>query len=191
MRLKKLFLDQYILIFIAFVFFGDTLSAKETYTIANSKALKFIYFVSGVPISGEFYIDEASFTINFKEEEQSRFHIKIDIAKSTAGFPLATAAMLGSTVLDAQKFPFMEFTSANILKKEERYEVRGLLNLREIKKKITLFVYSEERYKEDANTLTFRIASSINRHDFGASGYSFLVGREIKLNSTIELIKEK
>ena len=117
--------------------------------------------------------------------------IKIDIAKSTAGFPLATAAMLGSTVLNAKKFPFMQFTSTNILKKEERYEVRGLLNLKGVKKKVTLFVYSEERYKEDANSLKFRIESSINRHDFRASGYSFLVGREIKLNSTIELIKEK
>ena len=87
MRLKKLFLDQYILIVIAFVFFGGTLSAKETYKIANSKALQFIYFVSVVPISGEFYIDRTSFTINFKEEDKSRFNIKIDIAKSTAGFP--------------------------------------------------------------------------------------------------------
>ena len=191
MRLKKLFLDQYILIIIAFVFFGGTLSAKETYTIANSKALQFIYFVSGVPISGEFYIDRTSFRINFKEEDKSRFNIKIDIAKSTAGFPLATTAMLGSTVLNAKKFPFMEFTSTNILKKEERYEVRGLLSLRGIKKKVTLFVYSEERYKKDANILKFRIESSINRHDFGASGYSFLVGKEIKLNSNIELIKEK
>ncbi len=85
----------------------------------------------------------------------------------------------------------MEFTSTNILKKEDRYEVRGLLSLRGIKKKVTLFVYSEERYKEDANILKFRIESSINRHDFGASGYSFLVGKEIKLNSNIELIKEK
>ena len=50
----------------------------------------------------------------------------------------------------------MEFTSTNILKKEERYEVRGLLNLRGIKKKVTLFVYSEEQYKEDANSLKFR-----------------------------------
>ena len=191
MHFKKLLLDRNILIFIAFVFFGGTLSAKETYTIANSKALQFIYFVSGVPISGEFYIDKTSFIINFKEEEQSRFYIKIDLAKSTAGFPLATAAMLGSTVLNAKKFPFMQFTSTNILKKEERYEVRGLLNLKGIKKKVTLFVYSEERYKEDTNSLKFRIESSINRHDFGASGYSFLVGREIKLNSTIELIKEK
>ncbi len=70
-------------------------------------------------------------------------------------------------------------------------EIIILHTLKGIKKRVTLFVYSEERYKEDANSLKFRIESSINRHDFGASGYSFLVGKEIKLNSTIELIKEK
>ena len=86
MHFIKLLLDQRIFIFIAFVFFRVTLSAKETYTIANSKALNFIYFVSGVPISGEFYIDKTSFIINFKEEDQSRFYIKLILQRVQQGF---------------------------------------------------------------------------------------------------------
>ena len=40
---------------------------------------------------------------------------------------------------------------------------------------------------KNAETLMFEIMSSINRYDFGADGFPFLVGKEIKLNSSIEL----
>ena len=66
--------------------------------------------------------------------------IKIDLKKSTAGFPLATKAMLGSSVLNSEKYPFMEFKSTNISKKGVRYEINGLLNLRGLKKNVTIFV---------------------------------------------------
>jgi polyisoprenoid-binding protein YceI len=50
-------------------------------------------------------------------------------------------------------------------------------------------VFNKDRYKKNANTLKFEIMSSINRYDFGADGFPFLVGKEIKLNSSIELIR--
>ena len=177
--------------FIASVFLSSNLLAKETYTIRSSEKLNFKYFVSGVPISGEFYIENTSFTIDFNKEEQSRFYIKINIKKSTAGFPLATRAMLSSSVLNSEKYPFMEFKSTNISKKGVMYEINGLLNLRGLKKNVTIFVIGKKDNKENAKTLNFGINSSINRYEFGADGYSLLVGKEIKLNSNITLIKKE
>ena len=188
MYLKKLLFLHNTLIFIASVLLTCDLSAKETYTIATSEKLKFTYSVSGVPIVGEFYIDKSSFTINFNEEAQSSFYIKIDIRKSTAGFPLATKAMLGPSVLNAEKYPFMEFKSTHISKKQKGYELRGLLSLKGIKKNVIIIVGSEKKYKKSTNILKFSIKSSINRNEFGADGYSFLVGKNIILNSNINLI---
>ena len=188
MYLKKLLFLHNTIIFIASVLLTCDLSAEETYTIATSEKLKFTYSVSGVPVVGEFYIDKSSFTINFNEEAQSSFYIKIDIRKSTAGFPLATKAMLGPSVLNAEKYPFMEFKSTHISKKQKGYELRGLLSLKGIKKNVIIIVGSEKKYKKSTNILKFSIKSSINRNEFGADGYSFLVGKNIILNSNINLI---
>ena len=50
-------------------------------------------------------------------------------------------------------------------------------------------VFTKDKYRKNAKTLMFEIMSSINRYDFGANGFPFLVGKEIKLNSSIELIR--
>ena len=189
MHLKNLLRFEIILIFFAFPLFVNNLFASERYTIANSKALKFTYFVSGVPLYGEFHVDTSYFTIDFTEEQQSKFYIKVDIRKSTAGFPLATRAMLSPSVLNANKYPFMEFKSTSISKKDKGYRVSGWLKLKGTKKNIVIMVFNKDRYKKNANTLKFEIMSSINRYDFGADGFPFLVSNEIKLNSSIELIR--
>ena len=189
MHLKNLLRFEIILVFFAFPLFVDNTFASERYTIANSKTLKFTYFVSGVPLNGEFHVDRSYFTIDFTEEQQSKFYIKVDIRKSTAGFPLATSAMLGQSVLNANKYPFMEFESTSISKKDKGYRVSGLLKLKGVQKNIDIIVVTKDKYRKNAKTLMFEIMSSINRYDFGADGFPFLVGKEIKLNSSIELIR--
>ena len=190
MHLKKLLRFKIMSIFCAFLLFGNNLFASERYTIANSKTLKFTYFVSGVPLHGAFHINTSYFTIDFSEEEQSKFYIKIDIRKSTAGFPLATRAMLGPNVLNANKYPFMEYKSTNISKQDNGYIVSGLLKLKGRKKNVVIMVFTKDSYRKNAKSLMFEIVSSIDRYDFGADGFPFLVGKEIKLNSNIELIRE-
>ena len=189
MHLKNLLRFEIILIFFSFPLFVNNLFASERYTIANSKALKLTYYVSGVPLYGEFYVDSSYFTIDFIEEQQSKFYIKVDIRKSTAGFPLATSAMLGKSVLNANKYPFMEFKSTSISKKHKGYRVSGLLKLKGVQKNIVIMVFINDKFRKNAKTLIFEIVSSINRYDFGADGFRFLVGKEIKLNSSIELIR--
>ena len=189
MHLKNLLRVEIILVFFAFPLFVNNTSATERYTIANSKTLKFTYFVSGVPLYGEFHVDRSYFTIDFTEEQQSKFYIKVDIRKSTAGFPLATSAMLGQSVLNANKYPFMEFESTSISKKDKGFRVSGLLKLKGVQKNIVIMVFTKDKYIKNAKTLMFQIMSSINRYDFGADGFPFLVGKEIKLNSSIELIR--
>ena len=188
---KNSLLFSYTLAVVASVLLAGNLLAKETYSIGSAEKLDFKYFVRGVPISGHFYIDKTSFSIDFDKEEQSRFYIKIDIKKSTAGFPLATRAMLGSSVLNSQKYPFMEFTSTNISREGMRYEINGLLSLRGLKRYVTILAISEKGNKKNSKTLNFKIKSSINRFEFGANGYSILVGNEIKLDSNIILIKKE
>ena len=138
MHLKNLLRFEITLIIFAFLLFVNNLFASERYTIANSKALKFTYFVSGVPLYGEFHVETSHFTIDFTEEQQSKFYIKVDIRKSTAGFPLATSAMLGQSVLNGNKYPFMEFKSTSISKKDKGYRVSGWLKLKGTKKNIVI-----------------------------------------------------
>ena len=50
-------------------------------------------------------------------------------------------------------------------------------------------VFTTDKHIKNAKTLMFEIMSPINRYDFGANGFPFLVGKEIILNSSIELIR--
>ena len=155
MHLKKLSRFKTTLIFFAFLLFGNNLFASERYTIADSETLKFTYFVSGVPLYGEFHLDTSYFTIDFTEEQQSMFYIKVDIRKSTAGFPLATRAMLSPSVLNANKYPFMEFKSTSISKKDKGYRVSGLLKMKGVQKNIVIMVFTKNKYRKNAKTLMF------------------------------------
>ena len=83
----------------------------------------------------------------------------------------------------------MEFESTRISKKDKGYRVNGLLKLKGVQKNIVIMVFTKDKYIKNAKTLMFEIMSSINRYDFGADGFPFLVGKEIKLNSSIELIR--
>ena len=84
----------------------------------------------------------------------------------------------------------MEFESTSISKKDKGFRVSGLLKLKGVQKNIVIMVFTKDKYIKNAKTLMFQIMSSINRYDFGADGFPFLVGKEIKLNSSIELIRE-
>ena len=72
-----------------------------------------------------------------------------------------------------------------------RYEINGLLDLKGLKKNVTILVIGEKSNRKKSRTLNFGIKSSINRYEFGANGYSLFVGKEIKLDSIITLIKKE
>ncbi len=168
-------------------FIVSSLDAGISYESIEKETINFVYTVAGIEFSGNFAIKRSKFEIDFIEKGKSKFFVEIDLKKSDAGFPLATSAMLGKSVLYAEKYPSMKFTSNSIEEVDNGFIIIGNLNLRGISKIIIMRVRPKEIYRGKEKYLNFNIEANIDRFDYGADGYGLLVDKTIFLNSEIIL----
>ena len=168
-------------------FIVSNLNAGISYKSVEEETITFVYTAVGIKFSGSFVIKRSQFELNFVEKEKSKFFVEIDLKKSDAGFPLATSAMLGKSILYAEKYPIMKFTSNSVKEVDNGFIINGILNLRGISNGISMKVRPKEVYKGKEKYLTFNLETKIDRFNYGADGYSSLVDRTIFLNSEIIL----
>ena len=168
-------------------FFVSNLNAGISYKGVEEETITFVYTALGIKFSGSFVIKRSQFELDFVEKEKSKFFVEIDLKKSDAGFPLATSAMLGKSILYAEKYPIMKFTSNSVKEVDNGFIINGTLNLRGISNGISMKVKPNEIYKGKEKYLTFNLETKIDRFNYGADGYSSLVDKTIFLNSEIIL----
>ena len=168
-------------------FFVSNLNAGISYKGVEEETITFVYTAAGIKFSGSFVIKRSQFELDFVEKEKSKFFVEIDLKKSDAGFPLATSAMLGKSILYAEKYPIMKFTSNSVKEVDNGFIINGILNLRGISNGISMKVRPKEVYKGKEKYLTFNLETRIDRFNYGADGYSLLVDKTIFLNSEINL----
>ena len=168
-------------------FFVSNLNAGISYKGVEEETITFVYTAAGIKFSGSFVIKRSQFELDFVEKEKSKFFVEIDLKKSDAGFPLATSAMLGKSILYAEKYPIMKFTSNSVKEVDNGFIINGTLNLRGISNGISMKVRPKEVYKGKEKYLTFNLETKIDRFNYGADGYSLLVDKTIFLNSEIIL----
>ena len=184
LSIMKYFL--FVLVALSF-FFASNLNAGISYKSVEEETITFVYTAAGIKFSGKFVIKRSQFELNFVEKEKSKFFVEIDLKKSDAGFPLATSAMLGKSVLYAEKYPIMKFTSNSVKEVDNGFIINGTLNLRGISKAIIMKVRPKEIYRGKEKYLTFILETNIDRFKYGADGYSLLVDKTIFLSSEIIL----
>ena len=168
-------------------FFVSNLNAGISYKGVEEETITFVYTAVGIKFSGSFVIKRSQFELDFVEKEKSKFFVEIDLKKSDAGFPLATSAMLGKSILYAEKYPIIKFTSNSVKEVDNGFIINGILNLRGISNGISMKVRPKEVYKGKEKYLTFNLETRIDRFNYGADGYSSLVDKTIFLNSEIIL----
>ena len=166
-------------------FCGPSLSAD--FQFPEDTDVKFKYFVAGLPFEGEFKVVESNFDINFQNPVKSAFSVEFDLMQSNAGFPLATSAM--KQVLDAYKYPKVVFESASVKFEDSKFNIQGLLKIRDVSKLVKLVVTVLETYSPDSEKLLFSIQASFQRRQFGADGYYPLVRDTIIIEDILMLNK--
>ena len=170
---------------------SSTYSSGTDYTFLAAQKIKFKYYIGFIPFEGFFVLKDSIFAINFKKPETSRLSLKFDLNSSSAGFFLATSAMLGKSVLYAEKFPYILFESKTIKAKGNEFTIKGNVTIRGITKEIILLatLKNPEILKSlNKNNLQFNILAEFRRSDFKATGYSDIVGEVVKLNSKVDLV---
>ena len=143
---------------------------------------------------GTFRIRSSFFSLDKKNPENSNFDLSLDLTHSSAGFALATRIMLGESVLHAKKYPQIIFSSKKINFVNNRFEILGDLTIKNVTRDLKLIatpIGFKPTNINNKSELLFNIFGEINRHDFGASAYSGLVGGKILLDSAVMLSRVK
>jgi polyisoprenoid-binding protein YceI len=159
--------------------------------ILNAERVKFNYFLGIIPMEGFFALKDSIFVLNFKKPNQSKLNLKFDLNSSSAGFDLATTAMLGETVLYAKKYPYIYFESKNVFSKDNQFNITGSLTIRGITKDVTFKAKLNNPSvlkNKVKNNLQFDIYAELKRSDFNATGYQYIVGDIINLKTRVELL---
>ena len=174
-----------------FILISVKISFANDKFILNAEKVKFNYFLGIVPMEGFFALKDSIFVLNFKKPNQSKLNLKFDLNSSSAGFDLATTAMLGETVLYAKKYPYIYFESKNVFSKDNQFNITGSLTIRGITKDVTFKAKLNNPSvlkNKVKNNLQFDIYADLKRSDFNATGYQYIVGDIINLKTRVELL---
>ena len=174
-----------------FILISVKISFANDKFILNAERVKFNYFLGIIPMEGFFALKDSIFVLNFKKPNQSKLNLKFDLNSSSAGFDLATSAMLGETVLYAEKYPYIHFESKKVFAKDNQFNIRGSLTIRGITKDVTFKAKLNNPSvlkNKVKNKLQFDIYAELKRSDFNATGYQYIVGDIINLKTKVELL---
>ncbi|MEZ5796319.1 MAG: YceI family protein [Paracoccaceae bacterium] len=146
----------------------------------------------GQKITGAIPLERADLVIDFDRLANCRIRVTLNAAGAGASFPFAADAMKGSTVLDTRTHPRMSFASTSVAPQGKGAVVKGNLTLRGVTRPVTL---SAEIYRQtgtetgDRSRLTVRLTGRIKRSDFGATGFSDMVGDTVRIVITARIAR--
>lgn len=171
-------------------------AALRPYVLVPKRtSVSFTFDLSGVPQSGTMPIRSADIGIDMSNLADSKVDVLLDVAKARTKLPFARGPMLSASVLNADVFPTIRFTSTRIRlgasgRISDGAQITGDLTLRGVTRPISL---QAELYRQrgtsarDLNALSIRLRGVLNRHEFGASGYSDLVQPTVGLDIHAEI----
>ena len=156
------------------------------YDIVTSKSLVgFTYQYGAKEIQGKFPNYNADISIDFETASNSQVDVVLNAASATAGFAFATQALRSKSVLDVGTYPNIKFVSKSVRPDGNNTIVDGLVTVRGITKPLTLqakFLRDPETKPGERENLRIRLVGTLNRHDFGASGFPDEVGELLSIN---------
>jgi polyisoprenoid-binding protein YceI len=93
--------------------------------------------------------------------------------------------MKGPKVLDAVAFPQITFASTSVQAKGEGAVVEGIVTIRGVAKPMLMqaVIWRQKGHAAgDLSHLTIRLTGTVNRSDFGATGWADMVGDQVRLD---------
>ena len=175
---------------------GPASAAPRTYELVpNGTSVDFTFDLSGISQSGTMPIQSADIQIDLNDLLNSRVDVILNVAKAKTKLPFARKPMLSESVLDAEGFPTIQFTSTSVQLGEggrisRGAKIRGDLTVRGVTRPIEL---KADLYRppgsasDNLDELSIRLTGALKRHDYGASGYGDLVDDTVGLDIRAEI----
>ena len=171
-------------------------AAPRAYRLSGAGAtITYTFHLNGAAIKGTVPIDTANLRIDTSNLAASTADVTADVRRARTGLILATEALKSSSVLNAAAFPLARFTSTRIrLGSRSRLSdgavIDGLLTLRgetrPVRFDANLF-RPRGSAPGDFSALTVDLSGTINRRDFGATGYGDLVDDTVAIAISAEI----
>ncbi|MDP4596560.1 MAG: YceI family protein [Crocinitomicaceae bacterium] len=166
-----------------FLFFAAFTSLAQQYKLSEGHKIAF----TNPDVSGTF--DELSaVTLVFDETKlsSSKLSFKLEVASINTGNGLMNKHAKGEEWFNADKYPFIEFTSSKIEKTSEGYKATGKLQMHGVSKEVSIpFTFSKK-----GNKGTFIAKFSVDRTDYQIGKKNAGVAETIKITATIPVIKK-
>lgn len=164
---------------------GHAAAAPEAYRLDTARSsVGFTYRLGQAEAAGTMPVRSAEMWIDIANPPASRVTVTLDASAARAGLFFATEAMRGPQVLDTARHPLITFRSTRITGTLQAATVAGQLTVRGTTLPVTLTagLYRQRGTEaDDLDHLTVLLTGQIDRRDFGASGFSDLVGPLIDL----------
>ena len=144
-------------------------------------------------ITGQMPVTLADLTIDFDRLADCRFEVALDVGGTKASFPFAEQALKGPKVLDAEAHPVIDFRSTSVRAKGDGAEVTGEVTIRGVTRPMVLdAVIWRQRGTEagDRSRLTVKLTGHLKRSDFGATGWSDMVGDDVRLTIIARIARD-
>lgn len=162
------------------------LAATRTYGIDTEGSLvQFAWDFGKTEVLGRMPVSRADLSIDFQELGHSRVTVALDASNAETGFAFATQAMRGSRMLDIRQFPLITFVSTRVTRTAPSLaEIDGNITIRNVTRPTHLRaeIYRQRGSDQaDLSSLTILLTGAVERSAFGASGWSDMVGNEVRL----------
>jgi polyisoprenoid-binding protein YceI len=150
-------------------------------------------------VRGRFTDFSGTVQFNPAQPDQSSVTFTINTASVDTGTPDRDAHLRTDDFFAVDKHPTISFVSSRVAKKsDERYDVTGMLTIRDVVKEITLPVtYLGEAKDPWGNARAgFESEITVNRKDFGLVWNAaletggFLVGDEVKISVSVQAVAQ-
>ncbi|MGL4236477.1 YceI family protein [Tabrizicola sp.] len=141
-------------------------------------------------ITGSIPLEVADLRLDFDNVKNCTVDVVLDVSGAKASFPFAAQALKGPKVLNAAEHPRMTFESTSVKRAGEGADITGNLTIRGVTKRVTLKARISRPSGSDANDfsqLTVQMTGRVNRSDFGATGWSDMVGDEVRIIITARI----
>ncbi|MDJ1015342.1 MAG: YceI family protein [Paracoccaceae bacterium] len=144
-------------------------------------------------ITGAMPVRSAEITLDFERAARSKVSVSLDVARARANFPFATQAMTGPKVLDAANHPTITFVATEIIAIQgvgAKARMAGDITIRGVTRPVVLDaeVFRPQGSAEgERGRLSVYMTGAVARSDFGATGWSDLVGDEVTLDILVRI----
>ena len=141
-------------------------------------------------ITGSIPLTKADLSLDFDNVANCTVAVALDVTGARASFPFAAQALKGPKVLDARDHPRMTFESTSVKRAGEDADVTGNLTIRGVTRAVTLraqIFRPQGSAASELDHLTVKLTGHVNRSDFGATGWSDMVGDEVRIIITARI----